>query len=29
MVKKMLTSIELHINDARDDDDEQQAHWDI
>ena len=27
--KKMLTSIELHINDARDDDDEQQAHWDI
>ena len=27
--KKMLTSIALHINDARDDDDEQQAHWDI
>ena len=27
--KKMLTSIELQISTARDDDDEQQAHWDI
>jgi len=26
---RRLTSIELHISDARDDDDEQQAHWDI
>jgi len=25
---RRLTSIELHISDARDDD-EQQAHWDI
>jgi hypothetical protein len=27
--KKMLSSIELQISAARDDDDEQQAHWDI
>jgi hypothetical protein len=27
--KKMLASIERHISEARDDDDEQQAHWDI
>jgi hypothetical protein len=27
--KKMLTSIELQISAARDDDDEQQAHWNV
>jgi DNA-binding transcriptional regulator YiaG len=27
--KKMLASIELQISAARDDDDEQQAHWDV
>lgn len=27
--KKMLASIERNISEARDDDDEQQAHWDI